>query len=117
MKWILGVSLLVLAISTNQAMAVDTPSFMGGNELFSICSDKNVASLGQCYGYIAGVVDEFETFRAFRNTKPCLPEGVTGKQFVDVVMKYLTDNPAIRNLSASSNVTVAVSDAWGCNNK
>src|SRR5579872_350884 len=78
------------------------PSFETGNTLYAVCTSGNQA---RCAGYIVGVADVFQS----QNTTPvCLPTGVTGLQLVDVVKKYLADNPAERHYAAPSEIQLAL---------
>jgi hypothetical protein len=54
-------------------------------------------------GYITGISDAL-----VRSGGIFIPSGATNRQTTDIVKKYLSDNPAIRNLSASLGNTKVV---------
>jgi hypothetical protein len=65
------------------------------------------ATAGAFSGYVWGVTDVFSTLY-------CSPNGVTNKQVVDVVAKYMKDHPEELNLSGPEIVLRAVYKAWPC---
>lgn len=62
---------------------------------------------GVFYGYVEAVADA--RYREF-----CIPQGVTRQQAVDVVKKFLFDNPATLHLPADDLVVQALRSAWPC---
>ena len=91
-----------------------------GNELLKVCkAPEGSQSRANCLGYVTGVYDTV-TNLAYMKTlgaSPCVPGGVTPAQMADVVIKYLTENPKDRNISAASLVAGALADAWPPCNK
>jgi hypothetical protein len=61
-----------------------------------------------------GVIDHLEADRTWEQKSACVREGVESGQARDVVVKYLSDNPQVRDQSAWSTVVVAVVQAWSC---
>ena len=64
---------------------------------------------GVCYGYVFGVFDSNP------GDLICAPNGVTGRQLVDIVRKFFKENPEIRHDEAAVLVTVALAEAFPCN--
>lgn len=94
------------------AASMPAPSFfLNGNKLFSLCKENRA----YCVSYITGVSDSMEDVGPYLPAaKACAPEGVTGAQIADVVIKYMTEHPATRHYSASSQVALALWDAFPC---
>jgi hypothetical protein len=109
-----GVLVLVLGV------AISTPAsagFISGNELLQSCTSggknaEDYQNRAECRGYVQGVADELSaTQKKFRECMDA-KSGVTAGQTVDVVVKYLQDNPAKRNFTAASLATVALMEAF-----
>jgi hypothetical protein len=73
------------------------------------------ADEAECVGYILGVVDHLEATREYERMSACVRVGVESDQVRDVVVKYLTDNPQVRDQYAWGAVVAAVVQAWSCN--
>jgi hypothetical protein len=88
-----------------------TGSFVSGNQLYDWCTTVNWAL---CDGYIEAAADVFTDQNA---NNVCIPEGqsgVTVEEVVDVVKKYMHDNPATRHYTAISIILVAFEQAFPC---
>ncbi len=84
--------------------------FKSGNELYSDCSaPKSSSDYAFCAGYVAGMTDTLQV-----PSIVCLPEHVTIGQSVDVVMKYLRNNPENRHYAAASVGLAALKQAFPC---
>ncbi|MFM7273629.1 MAG: Rap1a/Tai family immunity protein [Gammaproteobacteria bacterium] len=94
-----------------------TAAFDTGNRLYEDCSAENYFNRGYCGGYVVGIVDTIEALQG-RGVLPanalCIPEGATKGQLVDVVLKYLGDNPDRRHLDAGALVPEALNRAFPC---
>jgi hypothetical protein len=88
--------------------------FESGNSLYRYCTG-NLSQVELCLGYLEGVVDHLEADREYQKKAPCIHAGVEIGQVKDVVVKYLIDNPQLRDGPAWAMVVVAVTQAWGCN--
>lgn len=90
--------------------------FKTGNALFQDCeAQSNEVALGLCLGYISGVTDALtESAHDNKNFRVCMRNGVTAKQVRDIVVKYLTDTPAIRDMPADVLIGAAISQAFPC---
>jgi Rap1a immunity proteins len=65
----------------------------------------------ECYGYIIGVADVFDSQNA---SGVCMPKEAVARQVIDVVKKYLTEHPETRDYTAASEVQVALQEAFPC---
>ena len=90
-----------------------------GNAFLSNCSKKDAMGL-VCISYVSGVTDGI----MFGQVKPdgsgidfCVPQGATREQVFDVVMKFLRDNPAHRDLATVALIQWALKDAFPCTAK
>jgi hypothetical protein len=105
------ISLLLLA-SLPAAAGYDN-----GNRLYEDCSSANYFNRGYCGGYVVGIVDAIESLqrsRVMASTTLCIPDDVSKGQLVDVVTKYLGDNPQKRTREAAGLVPEALNDAFPC---
>jgi Ssp1 endopeptidase immunity protein Rap1a len=86
--------------------------FYSGNELFETCK-RNPAA---CLGYISGSFDALAGSGGTLNGwRTCPPQAaLTNVQIRDVVMKYLTEHPEYRHLSAAALIARALSSAFPC---
>jgi hypothetical protein len=83
---------------------------------------KTKTSVGICLGYIAGVLDAYESLYAMGRLKAntpsqklyCLPPKVEMTQLIRIVIKDLQDSPATLHLPAGGLVLVAVKSAFPC---
>lgn len=78
-----------------------------GNELKELALAASEFKEGVFFGYVEGVLEA-------RFIEVCVPNGVTRHQAVDVVKKYLMDNPATLHQPADELVVRAVKLAWPC---
>jgi hypothetical protein len=88
-----------------------------GNELKSYCTGRSGFDSGRCHGYISGVVEWQLIIAAAQRMAPikyCLPEGVTYGQIVDIVKKFMADNPDKTHWEASVIIHNAVLNAFPC---
>ena len=82
--------------------------FMTGNDLHDICFVDIKSS--QCGGVILGHVD---MLLALGSVCPRMA-GAQSRQVIDVVKKFLIDNPADRNVPAAYMSAYALKEAFGC---
>ena len=78
-----------------------------GNELKELAFATSNFREGVFFGYVEGVLDT-------RFQEVCFPKGVTRQQAIDVVKKYLMDNPATLHQPADDLIVHAVNLAWPC---
>ena len=60
------------------------------------------------FGYVIGVHD------ALSGAVVCSGENVTQRQVIDVVLKYMRQNPEVLDRSADQVVAAALTDVWPC---
>lgn len=87
-------------------------NFDDGNALYRSCTSQEPFHKWYCLGFVAGVWDGLEAADYV-----CFGEGrVTKGQTVDVVVKYLRENPAKRAQPAGVLIKSALSEAFTCQN-
>jgi hypothetical protein len=96
-----------------------------GTELLSECSAApGSATHKQCVSYIAGVVDGIDTLMTslrllhpFNSAYPqlyCLPPRIAATSLVAPTVDYLVKHPATRQYGASSEILLALKQAYPC---
>lgn len=119
-SWV-GVSALLAMLA---AVPAGTAT-VTGTELLAECSAApGSAAHKQCVSYIAGVVDGIDTLitslrllHPFNNAYPqlyCLPPGTAATTLVLPTVDYLQKHPATRQYGASSEVLLALKQAFPC---
>jgi hypothetical protein len=97
----------------NAIGAVHVGDTVSAKELADGVKDSNL-----CWGYIAGVVDEYQAVAATGSLrKPqvfCLPPNVDLEQLEKVVKKSLEDNPARLHMEAGILIVIALGEAFPC---
>lgn len=88
-------------------------NFATGNTLYDLCNGTGVNRIA-CQHYISGASDAFQTYQETNPRLICLPSTVTLEQMTDVVVVFLRDHPAQRHYSASSEVWLALQNAFPC---
>lgn len=90
-------------------------AFLTGNDLLARCETNRSA----CINYVLGVSDALSFFEDAGASKSfiCTTTNVTAGQMTDVVIKYLKDNPAVRNQGAAGLTWSALTDAFPCPKK
>jgi hypothetical protein len=104
--------------------STDDWSWETGNDLFNQCtSGEHSDDFHHCLTYIRGAVDMIGALQGARGTDEksfwkltavCMPSHATSGQVVDVVVKYLKDNPKDRADKAGWIIIRALIQAWGC---
>lgn len=88
-----------------------------GNEFYARCNSTNNLHKSWCLGYITGISDGvafLQMGKPDRWTPICIPIGVTIGQQKDVVLDYISRNPATRHEAISLQTILAWRDAWPC---
>ena len=102
-------SSMVLAISLLFVTPQLSAYWGTGNDLKDQCSRAgNDPFKGVCYGYVSGVTDSWE------GGLFCIPTGVQRSQLVEVVKKYLDENPGKLHESGSTLVINALRMSFPC---
>ena len=118
MRNILAMAVVVLI---SMAAVPAQARYETGNTLYSDCTnsgtkiDRLVAG-AHCSSYIVGVYDEHEFQSLISKTSPefCAPKGVVIQQLVDIVTKFLVDNPESRQYPAAALVKLSLTKAFPC---
>lgn len=104
-----------------------------GNTIYNACKSDDPMSAGFCLGYTFGSI-EAQKMGAFISLRAsgvdlntgemnmlidgllgrCIPENVINSQLVDVVKKFLAENPARRHESARSLIWEALTVSFPC---
>jgi hypothetical protein len=102
---------------------LDYYDLKSGNDLLTLCSTPKDSERGEfdfamCVGYILGVQDTLGELSASKVKTPfplCLGANPpTKEQTVDIAVKFMRDNPAIRNEDAGAVAMGALSTAFTC---
>lgn len=91
-------------------------NFLSGNTLLEICTSDAPTDDGFCLAYVMGAAEMGMTVeqRGSGLKDACIPRGVTPDQFIDVVVKYLKENPEKRHFGAAISVWAAIAKAFAC---
>jgi len=117
----MGVSALLAMLAAVPAGTANVT----GTELLSECSAAPDSAVDkQCVSYIAGVVDGIDTLltslrllHPFNDAYPtlyCLPPATSAKDLVAPIVDYLRNHAATRHYGASSEVLLALKQAYPC---
>ena len=88
--------------------------FSTGKELYSKCqAGPKTVQYNLCAGYVAGISDAMNIHTLY-GVRACHPQNASVSQMVDVVKKFLADNPETRHHLSESLVAIAISDAFPC---
>lgn len=99
---------ILLALLIALSAPAQAGSFYTGNTLLGKCESTFVGDTGLCMGYIAGALD------AYGSVSTCPPDTVTLGQAVDVVKKFLRDQPQVRNEVADVLLFTLFKATWPC---
>ena len=101
------VTIAALAMLLGSPASYAAGAFITGNSLANDC-EKNDSMFqdGFCYGFVIGVFDRMQ------GDAICAPDGVTIKQAVSIVKKFLKENPEDLHLPANGLVSVALALAF-----
>lgn len=114
MKLVLAAVLALCCAGGKPAVA----GFQNGNELLAMCtSNETVVEKMNCIGYLQGLVDTMLAIQLKTpspRTNICIPEGVSGGQIKDIVVKNLRNLPEVRHLDAASIVMPILIGTFPC---
>lgn len=120
MRKAIAVSLFVASVSVlSPAVAeaqVPNNPLQTGNDLLSTCSGSDVARKLLCMGYVIGIAEGAAGHAVVTESRLpfCMPQNVNNQQAVDIVVKYLKDNPQARHLFASVLIYTALKQTFPC---
>lgn len=97
-------ALLIATMAAGPASA----GFYNGNDLAEQCRRKSKLLT---LGYVVGIVDTLETIVP---EKMCIPGQVTAGQLVDILCKYVEDNPNKRHHSGELIALASLNEAFPC---
>ena len=102
----------VVPASSNAAEPTrEVPAFFSGNQLFEICSNPNY---GQCSMYVAGVIDGIFLADGEGGRQSLCRSEITNQGAAELVLNKLSDDAALRSLSAAAAVRAAVASRLSC---
>ena len=89
---------------------------MAGNALLDYCKLDSGEAFWICSSYIFGVRDSLDQQNKGENNPFafCTTASVDGRQVLDIVVKYLEDNPKWRHFPAWSLIQRALHNAFPC---
>lgn len=103
-------SMAALLLSAPAAHAQIAPAFdYTGNGIKAALDGPTGVSKAWWQGYIIGPAEYMETLEWI-----CVPSSVTNGQQIDIVEKWLEDNPNRRHEVSMQVVIFALQDAWPC---
>ena len=87
--------------------------FETGRDLYQKCRAAGTASQVFCFGFIIGIADVMED-NSLDGRSACIPKDATIQQVAEVVIRFLDDNPDIREFTGESLTVQALSDKYPC---
>lgn len=85
-------------------------TFDDGNKLLNYCTSEKSFDQGVCSGLISGYMDDMQMAYTCSKADP----KITRRQVIDVVIKFLKDNPADRHLPGVNLAWRAFVAAFDC---
>lgn len=117
----------LLALCVMVPLYTPTTAVAEGNWLLGLCESNRPEHLGMCFGYIDGFSRGFELGglvlgdRARNNDRSypryCIPEGVTGQQLRDIVVRHLRQHPEERHIFFGQIIWDALWRAYPCGSR
>ncbi len=87
--------------------------FETGRDLYQKCKAAGTASQVFCFGFIIGIADVMED-NSLDGRSACIPKDATIQQVAEVVIRFLEDNPDIRDFTGESLTVQALSERYPC---
>jgi Rap1a immunity proteins len=87
---------------------------VNGNQLLTMCVEKNDLTQGICIGYVMGIADVYLASFIAESLRICMSSEVTRKQIVDVTVAFLQSHPEQRHFIAVGLVWDALHTAFPC---
>lgn len=125
-------ALLILLVGAQTSRAETQSPSVTGNTIYETCKDSKSPIFAYCIGYIVGVNDGWNLGSAIAVTQLQLAKtakdlnavnkmligicsrGATNEQVVDIVIKYLKENPEQRHRGAHLLIYGALRKAFPC---
>lgn len=87
-----------------------------GNGFLQTCRDQinveNAFRIGMCFGYLDGWLSRDAASMEDRSV--CRPKNVPNRQLMDIILKYLENNPEKRHLMIDYAIHGSLSQAFPC---
>ena len=118
--------MFMVSPALSQEVWIGSGTYYDGNKLYEFCQQKEGLLRAACVGYIIGAIDGTSSMysvlgqitglppRMQKNNYYCLPANASAEQAVDVVIKWLKDNPSKRHQPATGAVWEAFANVWPC---
>ena len=105
---------VLLAISIFVSTTAHSIHYMTGNRWVEMNESTK-------QGYVMGVIDAYMTSSLIREDgmlfiTNCIPSNVRSNQMVNIVNKYLLNNPELLHKNLDALVSVSISSAYPCKN-
>lgn len=105
----------LLAFASADSTEISTrpmiPAFFTGDRLYEICAGPNE---GQCWMYVAGVIDGVFEAEADASTPSICRSEITNRDAAQRVTHFLRENEAIRHKAAAVAVKLALQAELAC---
>lgn len=121
------VVLFCVWLASALAYSQDSPDIMAeittGNGFLRVCSDlgeKTPMASSYCMGYLSGLTDGMAVIKVASGYRAyCIPQkdgryAPTNGQLLDILLKYIRENPQIRHQSTSALFFKAMREAYPC---
>ena len=87
--------------------------FETGRDLYQKCRAAGTASQVFCFGFIIGIADVMED-NPLDGRSACIPKDATIQQVTETVIRFLENNPDIRDFTGESLTVQALSEKYPC---
>ena len=87
--------------------------FETGRDLYQKCGAAGTASQVFCFGFIIGIADVMED-NPLDGRSACIPKDATIQQVTETVIRFLENNPDIRDFTGESLAVQALSEKYPC---
>lgn len=105
--------LLAFLLLNTEAKAVTS-----GDTLYKTCVSTGTATYdaGWCVGYLNGFIEAEQSAAAADKRPPrfCMPSNITMIHVRETVMKYMTQNPTMKQFTADQILSQAIPRAYSC---
>jgi hypothetical protein len=108
-----------LSLATALVFALQTPANadlynVNGNQLLTMCVEKNDLTQGVCIGYVISIADVYLASHIPEPMRICMSSEATRQQLVDVTVAFLRSHPEQRHFIAAGVVWDALHTAFPC---
>jgi hypothetical protein len=103
------------------SIATSVSAQMTGNQLHQMCISQDLVMKASCFSLIAGFsygvnAAQIQSENLNKNYKPtvCLPDGYQNRQAVDLVKKFLDENPQHRHHQVDPLMMAVMQSVFPC---